>query len=183
MPPERIPMLTEEKPCFILLKELRTALKEYEMELKDMIEQLKREGRLGLEDTFYQHGSTTVLEHSIQVAELSCRIARRLNWGVDYEVLMRGALLHDYFLYDWHEQDDGRHRLHGFTHPYMALRNAMEDFDLTEKEMDIIRHHMFPLVPVPPHCREAWIVCIADKLCASRETAYGFWEKAVEIVK
>ena len=25
---------------------------------------------------------------------------------------------------------------------------------------------MFPLTPVPPTCTEAWIVCIADKICA-----------------
>ncbi len=29
---------------------------------------------------------------------------------------------------------------------------------------------MFPLVPVPPTCREAWIVCMADKWCALYET-------------
>ena len=33
--------------------------------------------------------------------------------------------------------------------------------------------HMFPLVPVPPTCREAWIVCLADKWCALRETVAG----------
>lgn len=32
---------------------------------------------------------------------------------------------------------------------------------------------MFPLVPVPPTCREAWIVCLADKWCALRETIAG----------
>ena len=34
-------------------------------------------------------------------------------------------------------------------------------------------HDMFPLVPVPPTCREAWIVCLADKWCALRETIAG----------
>ena len=32
---------------------------------------------------------------------------------------------------------------------------------------------MFPLVPVPPTCREAWIVCMADKWCALCETVAG----------
>ena len=28
---------------------------------------------------------------------------------------------------------------------------------------------MFPLTPVPPACREGWLVCLADKLCAVQE--------------
>ena len=36
--------------------------------------------------------------------------------------------------------------------------------------MPVVR---FPLVPVPPTCREAWIVCLADKWCALRETIAG----------
>ena len=35
---------------------------------------------------------------------------------------------------------------------------------------NIIARHMFPLIPVPPQCREAWIVCLADKWCALGET-------------
>jgi len=30
--------------------------------------------------------------------------------------------------------------------------------------------HMFPLCPIPPRCREAWLVCAADKYCALLET-------------
>ena len=40
--------------------------------------------------------------------------------------LVRGALLHDYFLYDWH-QPHKEYGLHGFTHPSTALRNAVQD--------------------------------------------------------
>ena len=36
--------------------------------------------------------------------------------------------------------------------------------------MPVVR---FPLVPVPPTCREAWIVCLADKWCALCETVAG----------
>lgn len=86
--------------------------------------------------------------------------------------LLRGALLHDYFLYDWHDPDPS-HRLHGFRHPFFALARAEEDFELTPRERNIIVRHMFPLVPVPPTCREAWIVCLADKWCALCETVAG----------
>ena len=91
---------------------------------------------------------------------------------VDRASLLRGALLHDYFLYDWHDPNPS-HRLHGFRHPFFALARAEEDFELTPRERNIIVRHMFPLVPVPPTCREAWIVCLADKWCALRETVAG----------
>ncbi len=101
-----------------------------------------------------------------------CRAPGRVGISVDRASLLRGALLHDYFLYDWHDPDPS-HRLHGFRHPFFALARAEEDFELTPRERNIIVRHMFPLVPVPPTCREAWIVCLADKWCALRETVAG----------
>lgn len=81
----------------------------------------------------------------------------------------RGALLHDYFLYDWHNQLTPHH-LHGFFHPGVALRNASMDVELTPIEHDIIKKHMFPLTLVPPKYLESWIVCWIDKKCSTRET-------------
>lgn len=133
---------------------------------------LERDGRLGLTRGFIQHGAVSVYEHVRSVARASSAIASALERAgvrVDRTSLIRGALLHDYFLYDWHDVDPS-HRLHGFTHPARALARAEEDFDLTEHERNIIARHMFPLVPVPPTCREAWIVCMADKWCALYET-------------
>ena len=51
--------------------------------------------------------------------------------------------------------------------------DMVDKFELTPRERNIIVRHMFPLVPVPPTCREAWIVCLADKWCALRETIAG----------
>ncbi|WP_414630715.1 HD domain-containing protein [Collinsella sp. UBA1693] len=133
---------------------------------------LERDGRLGLTRGFIQHGTVSVYEHVRSVARASSAIAsvlERAGVRVDRASLIRGALLHDYFLYDWHDADPS-HRLHGFTHPSCALARAEEDFELTERERNIIARHMFPLVPVPPTCREAWIVCMADKWCALYET-------------
>ena len=97
---------------------------------------------------------------------------RRLLLEEYYEMeqLIRGALLHDYFLYDWHD-GKGRH-FHGFTHPGCAKRNAEMDYTLSPRVKNIIARHMFPLTPVPPTCTEAWIVCIADKICAIEETLF-----------
>lgn len=133
---------------------------------------LEREGRFGLTRGFIQHGTVSVYAHVLSVALVSLAIAdglSRLGIRVDRPALTRGALLHDYFLYDWHVPDPS-HRWHGFTHPFTALKNAREDFDLTPRECNIIKCHMFPLVPLPPTSLEGWIVCTADKMCALRET-------------
>lgn len=122
---------------------------------------------------FIQHGTTTVFEHCVSVAKFSLLFAMNLEtlFGIriDRKSLVRGALLHDYFLYDWHEKNEF-HRLHGFTHPGRAHRNAVRDFSMNEKEQDVIRKHMFPLTPVPPRYIESAIVCMADKWCALCET-------------
>ncbi|BCJ93214.1 phosphohydrolase [Anaerocolumna cellulosilytica] len=131
---------------------------------------------------FIQHGNTSVLEHSILVAYVSYRVALKLKLPVKHRELIRGALLHDYFLYDWHEKDKN-HRLHGFYHPFTALRNAERDVKLTAIERDIIKKHMFPLTLIPPRHMESLLVCLVDKFCATCETLYitsrddKFWLK------
>ena len=122
---------------------------------------------------FTQHGETTVFEHCVSVAKFSLLIAyfleRTLKVEVDKDSLVRGALLHDYFLYDWHVKDKSR-RFHGFTHASVAAANASRDFELNDIERDIIAKHMFPLTPFPPMHREGFIVSLADKWCALAET-------------
>lgn len=122
-----------------------------------------------------QHGSVSVYEYSICVAGCSLEIVdglKRLGIRVRERDLVRGALLHDYFLYDWHthRHAKGIRNLHGFSHPQTALRNAGKEYRLTSCEQEIIRKHMWPLTVVPPMCREAWIVTAADKYCSLLET-------------
>ena len=70
--------------------------------LKETLKELNRQGRLQEEKLAKQHGSTSVYQHSINVAYLSLWLAGRLPLRTDRGALVRGALLHDYFLYDWH---------------------------------------------------------------------------------
>lgn len=143
----------------------------YEPLIRSEIKALCENGRFLDTISYVQHGDISVFEHCIAVAYMSARIARRLNLKVDKRTLVRGALLHDYFLYDWHEKDKS-HSLHGFRHPRKAMENASQDFVLTEREKNIILRHMFPLTVIPPTCVEAWVVCLADKICASTETVH-----------
>ncbi len=121
--------------------------------------------------THIQHGNMTVNEHVLNVARYSLAIAEIFGIPCSRRELIRGALLHDYFLYDWHIPDQEHpHRLHGFFHPGRALKNALTEYDLTEREIDIIKKHMWPLTVIPPMCREAWVVTAADKWCSFMET-------------
>ena len=141
----------------------------YKKEIVKHLSALMQEGPIEENKNYIQHGDVTVFDHCIAVAEYSWRMAEFLHLSVNRKAMIRGALLHDYFLYDWHQKDSS-HRLHGFRHPKTALGNAQRDYRLNWKEKNIIARHMFPLIPVPPQCREAWIVCLADKWCALGET-------------
>ena len=120
---------------------------------------------------FIQHGDVTVYAHVTSVARASLSFAERLGRAgisVDRASLLRGALLHDYFLYDWHDTTP-KNGLHGFSHPYTAFCNALGDFDLTEIEVDVIVKHMFPLTPIFPRFKESAVVSIMDKICSLYE--------------
>ena len=140
-----------------------------EEEFFRILKEVKKESRLQETDQYLQHGVTSVYRHSLAVAYFSCYLAEKMHLKVRTREMIRGALLHDYFLYDWHEKS-GHHSWHGFTHPAAALQNASRFFNLTERERDIIMKHMWPLTLKFPRYRESYIVCLADKLCSLQET-------------
>lgn len=122
---------------------------------------------------YVQHGGTTCLEHCLLVSYMSYRICKIL--GLDATAAARGGMLHDFFLYDWHEEGShigirgGITKMHGFSHPEIALKNAEAHFDISERERDIILRHMWPLTIRPPKYAESIVVCLADKICAVAE--------------
>lgn len=140
-------------------------------QIRKAADDILESGNFDRTKTFIQHGNVTVNHHSMNVARYSIAISEKLHIPCKKRELIRGALLHDYFLYDWHHQDKKNpHRLHGFFHPGVALKNASKEYELTPREKDIIKKHMWPLTVVPPMCREAWIVTAADKWCSLMET-------------
>ena len=134
------------------------------------VRQVCSSSRMNKSRTFYQHGKINIYVHSLRVAYICYYWVKKYHLHVDEKALIRGALLHDYFLYDWHDKEHEHKRPHGFFHPSAALCNAKQDFILTRKEENIIQGHMFPLTLIPPGCKEAWLVCMADKVCSTRET-------------
>jgi uncharacterized protein len=125
---------------------------------------------------FPQHGGTNTLSHVINVAEESFRLAEKLGWKIDEKVLARGAILHDYYLYDIKEQGLSPYN-HGTSHPKKAVKNADRDFGLNSKEMNIIQGHMWPLTLFsPPRSKEAVLVCLADKYIATKEMVFNKYD-------
>lgn len=121
--------------------------------------------------TFTQHGDTTTLQHCLNVSYYNFLICKFFR--LDARAAARGGLLHDLFLYDWHDRPVGKGGLHhSIFHPRVALKNAMKHFELTEKEQEIILKHMFPytLDGFPRH-KEALMVALIDKYCCLMETA------------
>lgn len=120
-----------------------------------------------------QHGSIPVHRHCIDVAKQSIIFSKALKLKVNERELVRGALLHDYFLYDWHDITfkEMREGLHGYRHPQKAFDNAAKEYELSEREEDIIKKHMWPLTLTKiPRYRESWLVTMADKYCSTLET-------------
>lgn len=119
---------------------------------------------------YCQHGHTSTYTHSVLVSCYSYWLSLRLPIHFDSKSIARGALLHDFYLYDWHIPHKS-HKLHGFSHAGVALNNANIYFELNRTEKAIIKCHMWPLnITKIPRNREALLVCFVDKFCSFAET-------------
>ena len=156
--------------------------------LRCILKQYEEDPRVLEMDNYIQHGCVTTYQHCQNVARVSFWINRRFHVGADETALAVGALLHDFYLYDWHCAGRFQHcrglrtlfKMHGFIHPLLARENAERCFALSPKVGNIIRSHMWPLTLFhAPSSREAVIVCIADKYCAVLEALYRHRQKAI----
>lgn len=131
--------------------------------------------------TFTQHSDVSCLKHCLHVAIMSYIICKKLKFNESScRNVARGALLHDMFLYDWHDKNHGE--LHGFRHPAIALKKAEKYVDnLTECQKDIILNHMWPLtIYRMPQRKETYVVVLTDKICTVLEV---FKMKKIKIFK
>lgn len=142
-------------------------------EKQEILSSLQEDPRTQLMKKYIQHGKVSTFEHCKNVADFSYKIDKLLSLHSDLNVLLTGAMLHDFYLYDWHEYDDGQHRWHGFKHASAARENARKSFGINDKTSHVIDSHMWPLnIERMPRSKEAWIVCIADKLVSMNETLF-----------
>jgi Predicted HD superfamily hydrolase len=124
-----------------------------------------------VEREYCQHGVISTYEHSLAVTYTSVYLALKSKKPVNMRSIVRGALLHDFYMYDWHNPEVKGRKVHGYTHARRAMENAIREFGISALEQKIIYCHMFPLnLTRVPTKREALIVCMADKICATFET-------------
>ena len=115
-----------------------------------------------------QHMKGSRYQHCYEVAYYTYILSKKL--GLDYISATRGAMLHDFYFYDWRNKGvEGQKRFHAYRHPRIALNNAIENFELNEVEKDIIVKHMWPLTFPLPRFSESYIVTLVDKYCATKE--------------
>ncbi len=113
-----------------------------------------------------RHHDESVYEHCLKVAYYSYLIAYKRN--LDWKACIRGALLHDFYLYEFEKKlhvgflaDVFKHAV---NHPKLAYINSIKYFEIDDKEKNIIEGHMFPFGL--PKSKEAWIVSFVDKYIA-----------------
>ncbi len=138
---------------------------QYEISLR----KLTKDPKIRQMKHYQQHTVSNTYDHVCHVARMSRKIQKKLHLTLSEDELLRGAILHDYYLYDFRENPIGAYA-HGTSHARLAVENADRDFQLTEKEKQIIQSHMWPLnLTRIPRCKEAWVVTAADKICAFEE--------------
>ena len=128
-----------------------------------------------------KHHNTTRLDHSMKVSYYSYKIAKSLR--LDYEDVARGGLLHDFYTDKINECKKIREKIKLFSvkHPRDAVNNASTYFDLSDKEINIIATHMFPVDYKIPKYAESWIVSLVDKVLSFGEFSKKFSYKLTYI--
>lgn len=124
-----------------------------------------------------KHHNTTRMNHSLKVSYYSYVIAKSLR--LDYEDVARGGLLHDFYTEEIRNCNKIKDKVLLFStkHPKDAVINASNNFVLSEKEVNIIKSHMFPVDYRIPKYAESWVVSLVDKVLSFGEVSKRFSSK------
>lgn len=140
------------------------SIQEFKEIIKDIVE---NSSIISLKE-HVQHMKGSRYKHCYEVAFYTYVLCKKM--GLDYISATRGAMLHDFYFYDWRNKGvEGQKRFHAYRHPRIALHNANQNFSLNEVEKDIILKHMWPLTIRLPKYSESYIVTFIDKYCATKE--------------
>ena len=122
---------------------------------------LNDEKILRMQDISMHRGSNCYF-HCFKVAKKA--IKKSLNRkDVNLEVVLVGAILHDYYLYDW-RIDRSKLKKHAKNHPDIAIDNAIKDFNISDDVKRVIKTHMWPInIKAYPNTKEAKLVSLSDK--------------------
>ncbi len=114
-----------------------------------------------------RHHGLTRYDHSRRVAYFSYLVTKFLR--LDYKETTKAAMLHDFFTTEV-ENENAIFKLR--RHPNHAVENSQKYFSLSDKQVDIIKTHMFPVTFTPPKYLESWIVDIVDDIVAIYEKTF-----------
>lgn len=78
--------------------------KEDRQKIHQILKQYQEDSKVQSMHGFVQHGRTSTYEHCMNVVKLSFWINKHLHLSANERALLTGALLHDFYLYDWHEK-------------------------------------------------------------------------------
>lgn len=127
------------------------------------------------------HHNTNKYDHLLRVSKLSYKIAKHTKANVAETT--RAGLLHDFF-HGGRKDSPANSYL---NHPFTSAMNAKNCFNISDKESDIIKTHMFhhtffrSIIPFinpsekvkikegKPKSKEAWIVCLSDLAVSAYE--------------
>ena len=137
-------------------------------EFLKIIEELVKNDTVLQMKNYRQHYETTCFDHCLTVSYYCYLICKKYN--LDYKSAARAGMLHDLFLYDWRVPNPDRKGLHAFTHGKTACENASRQFDLNDKEKDMIIKHMWPITIYLPNSIEGIILTFIDKYAALSES-------------
>jgi uncharacterized protein len=115
------------------------------------------------------HHRSSVGDHSIHTARAGltiCNLINKTGIRIDKRKLVRISLLHDLGMLG----RDERYRnnfICGYLHPKNSAITAQKLWhDIDEKSVKAIESHMWPLSFTMPTSKEAFILCLADKVTA-----------------
>lgn len=137
-------------------------------ELEDVYQSFLNDERILRMKNISMHRGSNCYIHSFKVAKLAIKRALRHKKG-NLNTILVGAILHDYYLYDW-RVDRSKMRHHMSSHPYTAAENAKKDFDIYDEIAKAIQSHMWPVNFTEfPRTKEARIISNADKTIYLKE--------------
>ena len=128
--------------------------------------------------TYNHHGKINTHFHTVYVSYCVLVLCDKLKVNNKNDIV-RAALLHDFYLYDWHiEKHD---EMHAWYHPKAAVENIKNIFgDISDMQRDLILRHMFPLSIQPPNSIGGWLLTLCDKHCAN-EDIFGVSKRFIPV--
>ncbi len=115
------------------------------------------------------HYKTSVAKHSIATANMGliiCDYLKQKGIEVDERTVVRICLLHDLGMLG----RDERYKnfvMCGYLHPKNSANAAKQIWDdIDSKSIKAIKSHMWPLSLDVPSSKEAFVLCLADKMAS-----------------